>query len=204
MSTKEIKICEYYFSPISPWSYLGHERLVNLAQKYDVKIDIKPLDIVQLFGASGGIPLAKRAPQRQAYRLQELKRWSDFLQIPLHVQPTFFPVSGDLASKLILATQLAHGTQCAMQLAFSTMQAVWADEQNIAEAATLINLANQLDLDGNALIKSAEVTSIHNQYQQNTQQAIAANVFGTPWYVYKGEAFWGQDRLDFLERAFAA
>jgi len=204
MRAKDQRICEYYFSPVSPFAYLGHERLLAMAAQHHIKIDMKPVDTGQIFAVSGGAPLAKRAPQRQAYRLQELQRWSDFLAIPLHVQPAFFPVSGDLASKLLISVQLAHGTDAALNLCTHIMRAVWAGQKNIADEATLCTLAEQADMDGTALLKSAHLPGVAGQFQQYNQQAIAANVFGVPWYVFEGQPYWGQDRLDFLHRAFAS
>ncbi len=197
------KICEYYFTPQSPWTYLGHARFITLAQKYGVEVDAKPCDLGKIFNVSGGLPLAKRAPQRQAYRLVELKRWSIFLQIPLNVQPKFFPVSGEPASRLIIATKLAHGSEAAIELSGVIMRALWAEEKNIADADTLIALASLCGHDGKALQKSSETASVQTEYERFTEQAIAANVFGSPWYAIDGEGFWGQDRLDFVEREFA-
>lgn len=198
------KVCDYYFAPHSPWSYLGHQRFIDIAGKYKVKIALKPCDLSRVFAASGGLPLAKRAPQRQAYRLLELQRWSDFLQVPMHVQPQFFPVTPDPAARLIIAAQIAHGNEAALALSTSIMRAMWVEQKNIADEATLIGLACDADLDGKQLVKSAETAAVQADYERNTNDAIAANVFGAPWYVYKGEGFWGQDRLDFLERAFAS
>ena len=198
------RVCEYYFSPISPWAYLGHQRLLNLARHYGIKIEMKPIEIGQVFSVSGGLPLAKRPPQRQAHRLLELQRWSEFLSLPMHIQPAFFPVAADPAAKLLIAAQLTHGTEVALNLCGVIMQALWADQKNIADNGTLLELAEQLELDGVALLKSAETSSVAAEYQRHTQQAIAANVFGVPWYVFDEQAYWGQDRLDFLERAFAA
>lgn len=197
------KICDYYFAPHSPWSYLGHQRFINIATKYKIKVAIKPCDLSRVFAASGGLPLAKRAPQRQAYRLIELRRWSDFLQVPMHVQPQFFPVTPDPAARLIIAAQIAHGNEVALNLSTAIMRAMWAEQKNIADEATLIGIACDADLDGKQLVKSAETSAVQTDYDSNTNDAIAANVFGAPWYVYKGEGFWGQDRLDFLEREFA-
>jgi 2-hydroxychromene-2-carboxylate isomerase len=197
------KVCEYYFAPQSPFAYLGHARFVALAKQYGVQIELKPCDLGKVFSVSGGLPLAKRAPQRQAYRLVELQRWADFLQVPINLQPKFFPVSGDLAAKLIIAAQLAHGTNAALELTTAIMTAAWAEEKNIADEETLTALAAAHELDGKALVKSAETASIQTAYDQYTDNAIAANVFGSPWYVIDGEGFWGQDRLDFVERAFA-
>ncbi|MNR78093.1 2-hydroxychromene-2-carboxylate isomerase [compost metagenome] len=196
------KICEYYFAPQSPWAYFGHARLIALAKQYDVQIDMKPIDLPKLFSVSGGLPLAKRPPQRQAYRLVELKRWSAHLGLPLNLQPKFSPASGDAASKLIIATKFAHGTDAALQLTGAIMHAFWADEQNIMDADTLSGLANAAGYDGAALVKASETTSVQNEYEQFTNDAMAASVFGAPWYIVDGEAYWGQDRLDFVERAF--
>ena len=198
------KTCEYFFAPQSPWAYLGHARLIALAEQHGARIEVKPCDLGKVFSQSGGLPLAKRAPQRQAYRLQEMARWSEHLQIPLNLQPAFFPVSGDMAAKLIIATQLAHGNAAAMQLTGSIMQALWAGQKNIADADTLAALAYDcegVELDGRMLLKTAETSAVQNQYEQYTNEALAANVFGSPWYIVDGAGFWGQDRLDFVERA---
>jgi 2-hydroxychromene-2-carboxylate isomerase len=197
------KLCEYFFAPQSPWTYLGHERFVQLAKKYGVQVDVKPMDLGKVFGVSGGLPLAKRPPQRQAYRLVELKRWSEFLQMPLNLNPKFFPVQPDAAAKLIIATKIAHGNEAALGVAGAAMRAVWAEERNIADADTLAALANTCGYDGKSLLKSSETASVQAEYDRYTEQAIAANVFGSPWYQYEGEGYWGQDRLDFLERAFS-
>jgi 2-hydroxychromene-2-carboxylate isomerase len=197
------KVCEYFFAPQSPWTYLGHDRFAALALQYGVQVDIKPCDLGKVFGVSGGLPLAKRAPQRQAYRLVELKRWSEFLQMPLNLQPKFFPVPGDPAAKLIIATKLAHGSHAALNVAGGVMRAVWAEERNIGDADTLAAIASECGHDGKSLMKSSETASVQAEYDRYTDEAIAANVFGSPWYVVDGEGYWGQDRLDFVERAFA-
>ena len=95
------KVCEYYFAPQSPWCYLGHQRFVDLAKKYGVKIDVKPCDLGKVFAISGGLPLAKRAPQRQAYRLVEMQRWSDD---PTHLAVR--PERGSLPSRIPIPRQI--------------------------------------------------------------------------------------------------
>ncbi len=197
------KICQYFFAPQSPWTYLGHARLVAMAKQHGVAIEVRPFDLGKSFSVSGGLPLAKRAPQRQAYRLVELARWAAFLGIPLNVQPKFFPVSPELAAKLILATRLALGVEVALDLAHAIMRGLWEEEKNIGDAETLVQIANSLELDGRQLLKTSETASVQAEYDRNTDDANAANVFGAPWYVFEGEGYWGQDRLDFLERAFA-
>lgn len=195
---------DYYFTPQSPYVYLGHVRLAEIARRHGAQIRMKPTDLGKVFAVSGGLPLAQRPAQRQAYRLVELARWSAFLGLPLNTQPAFFPVSGDAASRLIIATQLAHGTARAMELTGLIGRALWAQERNIADSATLAELAGQLELDGATLLKAAEAQAVQEEYERHTQDAISAGVFGAPWYVYNGQPFWGQDRLDFLDRALAA
>ncbi len=195
------KVCQYFFATHSPWTYLGHQRFVALARQNNVQIDVRPFDLSKVFGVSGGLPLAKRAPQRQAYRLLELARWSEFLGVTMNLQPKFFPVSPDLSSKLVLATRLAHGVDKSLELAGAVMRALWAQEKNIGDEETLVQIANSCGVDGRLLIKSSETASIQAEFDRNTDDAAAANVFGSPWYVLDGESFWGQDRLDFLERA---
>jgi len=197
------KICQYFFAPHSPWSYLGHERFVAIARQHGVQIEVRPFDLNKVFGVSGGLPLAKRAPQRQAYRLTELARWSTFLNVPMNVQPKFFPVSPELAAKLIVATRLALGVDVSLELSSAIMRGLWAEEKNIGDEETLVQIANSCGLDGRMLFKSAETASVQAEYDRNTEDATAASVFGSPWYVYEGENYWGQDRLDFLERAMA-
>jgi 2-hydroxychromene-2-carboxylate isomerase len=197
------KVCEYYFSSASPYTYLGHAAFVALAHAHQVQIVLKPFDLGRVFSVSGGLPLSQRPVQRQNYRLIELQRWSEFRQLPLTLQPKFFPVSADLAGRLVVAAQLAHGTEAALPLIGAISHALWADEANIADETTLGGLANGLGLDGAALLKVAQGANAQATLAQHTDDAIAAGVFGSPWYVYEGQPYWGQDRLDFLGRAFA-
>ncbi|GLC92042.1 2-hydroxychromene-2-carboxylate isomerase [Cupriavidus sp. TA19] len=198
------KLVDYYLTPQSPFVYMGHARFTAIAERHGVQVNLKPCDMGKVFSVSGGLPLAQRPPQRQAYRMVELKRWSAFLDLPLNPEPTFFPVSGDAASKLIIAAQLAHGTARALQLTGAIGAAVWAQQRNIADAATLAQIADETGLDGAGLVKASEAQSVQAAYAQNTQDAVSAGVFGAPWYVFDGQPFWGQDRLEFLERALAA
>jgi 2-hydroxychromene-2-carboxylate isomerase len=193
----------YFLAPHSPWTYLGHDRLVALARNAGAHVDIKPFDLGKVFGASGGLPLAKRAPQRQAYRLLELARWSEQLGLALTPQPTFFPIPPDSAAKLIIAARTSLGGEAALEVAGAVMRALWADDKNIADDDTLAQVASNCGFDGRMLVKSAQTAGVQEQYERNTDDAIAANVFGAPWYVVDGAGFWGQDRLDFVERALA-
>jgi 2-hydroxychromene-2-carboxylate isomerase len=196
------KNVDYYFTPVSPFVYLGHERFVAIARARQATIAVKPIDLGRVFPVSGGLPLRQRAPQRQAYRLVELKRWSSFLQIPLNPQPAHFPVSGDLAAKWVLAV-LERGTQPALDFTGALGRAIWAEDRNIADRDTLAAIATTLGHDAAALDERANAPDIAKRYDVLTQEAIERGVFGAPTYVFGGELFWGQDRLDFLDRALA-
>ena len=194
-----LETIDYYFTPQSPWTYLGHARFVAMANAAQATVRIFPVDYGRVFAASGGLPLGKRAPQRQAYRLMELARWRDFSGLPMNIQPQFFPVAGDDASRLITAVDQRDGTQAALRLAGAVFAAVWEHELDIASPDTLAALLTQCGLSADALALSRSAPTQHT-YDANTEAAIAAGVFGAPSYVVDGEIFWGQDRLDFLQR----
>jgi carboxymethylenebutenolidase len=194
---------DYFFAPQSPWTYLGHERLAAMARRHGVTVRVKPVDLGgRIFPISGGLPLGQRAVQRQRYRLVELERFSTWLGMPLNLEPRFFPVAGDPAALLIVATDLAHGSEAAMNLTGRVLRAVWAEERDIADAATLGALLAEAGLPA-PLLDAARGEAARARYDAYTQEAIDAGVFGAPSYVVGGEIFWGQDRLDFVERRLA-
>ena len=190
---------DYYFAPQSPWTYLGHTRFSALVQASGAQVRLLPVDLGAVFAVSGGLPLGKRPPQRQAYRLVELRRYSQHLGLPMVVQPRYFPVSGDDAARLIIAVDQQDGSAAAMRLAGAIFTAVWAQERDIASSQTLAELLQESGLPLTRLEQSRS-PEVQQQYEANTRQAIDGNIFGAPTYVVDGEMFWGQDRLDFVER----
>jgi 2-hydroxychromene-2-carboxylate isomerase len=198
------KTVDYYFSPISPWTYLGHARFADMAQRHGAIVKVKPVDFGKVFPVSGGLPLAKRAPQRQAYRMVELKRFRDYLKMPLNMQPRFFPVPADLAAQYIVAAGRTGGSGAAMRLAGAALRACWAEERNIADVETLRAICTEQGMNAELLAAAAQTEAVKAEYAGYTEEAVARNVFGAPSYVIDGEIFWGQDRLEFVERALAA
>lgn len=193
---------DYYFATVSPYAYLGHDRFVAIAQKHGATVAVKPINLGEVFPVSGGLPLSKRAPQRQAYRLVELRRWAQFLGKPMTLQPKFFPVNGDLAAYWILAA-LELGSTQAIALAGAVGRAIWEQERNVADAATIQAIAEESGLPAADLAERVQAPEIAEKYAALTQEAIARGVFGAPTYVVADEMFWGQDRLDFLDRKMA-
>ena len=190
---------DYYFSPPSPWTYLGHARFSDMVRRAGASIRLLPADFGKVFAVSGGLPLGQRAPQRQAYRLVELARFSQHLHIPMNLKPRFFPVAGDDAARLIIAVDQHDGVEAAMRLSGAIFEAVWRDERNIADAAVLAELLSEQGLSAQRQ-QQAGTAEVTQRYEANTQQAIDKSVFGAPTYVVDDEIFWGQDRLDFVER----
>jgi carboxymethylenebutenolidase len=193
---------DYYFAPQSPWTYLGHERFAAIARAAGAGIRVRPVDFGQVFPVTGGLPLAKRAPQRQAYRLVELRRFSEHLGLPLNLHPRFFPVASDAAARLIIAVDEHDGSDAAMALTGALMRGVWTDERDIADPATLGDMLATCGLAARRL-DDAQAPAVQARYDADSRHAIALGVFGAPSYVVDGEIFWGQDRLDFLERRLA-
>jgi 2-hydroxychromene-2-carboxylate isomerase len=193
---------DYFLSPQSPWTYLGHERFAAIAAKANATVNVLPVDLGRVFPVSGGLPLAKRAPQRQAYRLVELARFSDFLGLPMNVQPRYFPVNGDDAAKLIIAVDEHEGSAGSMKITGAILRGVWAEQRNIADPAVLQAMLAECGLPSRRL-EDSQSQAVHERYAQDSQRAIDTGLFGAPTYLIGGEMFWGQDRLDFVERRLA-
>jgi carboxymethylenebutenolidase len=194
---------DYYASLNSPWTHLGAARIEELAAKYGASLRIWPVDFGTIFPASGGLPLPKRAPQRQAYRLMELRRWRDFLGVPINIQPKFFPASEALTGPCVIALRETQGDAPAIKLAHRVLRAVWQDELNPGDPATLGRLITEIGLDADAVMRLAGEPRWTERRTADTRMALDRGVFGAPSYVIADEIFWGQDRLEFVGRKLA-
>jgi 2-hydroxychromene-2-carboxylate isomerase len=194
---------DYYVSLNSPWTHLGARRIEALAKKHGASMKIFPVDFGAVFAASGGLPLPKRAPQRQAYRLQELRRWKEHLGIPITIQPKFFPSGEQLTSGCVLAVRETEGDAPAIALAHAVLRAVWEEERSPADATTLAELIKGCGLDAEKVMALGAEPRWQQMRVADTQAALARGVFGAPSYVIGEEIFWGQDRLEFVERFLA-
>ncbi|MDB5398372.1 MAG: 2-hydroxychromene-2-carboxylate isomerase [Rhodopila sp.] len=194
---------DYYASLNSPWTHLGAARIEAMAMANNATLRIYPVDFGAIFAQSGGLPLPKRSPQRQAYRLQELVRWRDQLGIPIQVQPKFFPSSEQHSASCVIALRETMGDQPAIKLAHRVLKAVWQEEKNAGDLATLAALITDIGLDADQVLKLGENPRWAERRIADTQAALDRGVFGAPSYVIGDDIFWGQDRLDFVERRLA-
>ena len=195
---------DYFLSLNSPWAHLGAARLVEIVARHRATLRVHPVDFGAIFPASGGLPLPKRSPLRQAYRLQDMDRWRAHLSIPINLKPRFFPADERLAAHCVIVARETFGDAPSVDLAHRVLKALWQDEANTADPATLALLIAAAGLDPDALLALAQDPAWAERRTADTQAALARGVFGAPTYVVDGEIFWGQDRLDFLDRRLAA
>jgi 2-hydroxychromene-2-carboxylate isomerase len=194
-------IIDYYMTLNSPWTYLGCAPLAKIAKRTGATVNIKPCKFGPIFEQTGGLPLPKRSPQRRAYRMMELKRWRDVRGVPLTLEPRHFPCDEAAATRLVIAAKLQG--RDAHLLSLELGRTLWEREESFADPAAIASAAERAGLDAAELRAAgpadAKLDELHEQY---TQDALKVGVFGAPSYVLpSGEIFWGQDRLELLERA---
>jgi 2-hydroxychromene-2-carboxylate isomerase len=195
---------DYYLSLNSPWAHLGATRIEAIARHHGATLRPFPCDYREtIFPASGGLPLPKRSPQRQAYRMQELRRWREHLGVPLVLTPRHSPLAEDFAAACVIAARETLGDEAAVTLAHRVLKALWEEERDPADRATLSALITEVGLDAAKLLALAEEPRWPARRRADSEAALARGVFGAPSYVIGEEIFWGQDRLDFVDRHLA-
>ena len=193
------KTIDYYFTPPSPYTYFAGPRFKTLAESNNLVVNWKPFDLFAAFALTGQKKVKERSPRIQANRLTELKRWGAFLNMKINLQPRHFPPDPVPSHKMIIAA--IRTGEDVTDLANAYMSACWAEERDIGNTDTVTDIANEQGFDGTALLETSGSAEIQKTLDQNTEEAISRNVFGAPTWIYQGELFWGQDRLDFLTRA---
>jgi 2-hydroxychromene-2-carboxylate isomerase len=192
---------DYYMTLNSPWTFIGSALFAEIAARNNVTVNVKPAKFGPIFEQTGGLPLPKRSPQRRAYRIMELKRWREVRGIPLTLEPKYFPCDDTAAARLIIAAKLQG--KDAHKLSLELGRAIWEREETLVDPDTVASAAKRAGVDAAAVRAAgpsdAELDALHDQY---TKEAVTAGVFGAPSFVLpSGEIFWGQDRLELLERA---
>lgn len=193
---------DVFFTHASPWTYLGWARFRAIASQTGAEVTYRPIQMGPVFEASGGLPLGKRPRQRQAYRLMELRRWRERLGVRINLEPRHFPVDDRKAAHLAIAQQRSGGDPAPLSQAI--MAAIWEQERDVADQETLRAIVAEQGLDPDQLFEAAADPAVQSIHDDNTRQAIERGVFGVPTFDIAGELFWGQDRLDFVERALRA
>ncbi|WP_439498934.1 2-hydroxychromene-2-carboxylate isomerase [Bosea sp. (in: a-proteobacteria)] len=197
----ERPLIEAFYGISSPWAYFGAPRLYDIAARTGARLSLRPIRIIE---ANGGIPLRTRPDPRQAYHAVELERWRRHLGMPLNLKPRFYPCRTiEPAAQAVIAVDGA-GLD-AQSFSFAVQRALWAEERDIADPETLREIAREtLGDEAVPLVAHPQPAAIVAVWHGNLDEAERLGIFGTPTYVVNGELFWGQDRLDFVERAVTA
>jgi 2-hydroxychromene-2-carboxylate isomerase len=190
---------DYYFTLASPWAFLGHRPFLEIARANDVAVAYKPVDLGEVFPHTGGLPLPKRHPARQKYRILELQRWREARGVALKINPKHWPFAAGTANRTIVAVAQAGADPGPYtQRAF---EGVWVRDEDLAQDDKLVALLNECGHDGAKMLAAAKSDAIGTRYAETATEAVERNVIGSPCYVLDGEVFWGQDRLMLLEAA---
>jgi 2-hydroxychromene-2-carboxylate isomerase len=185
----------YFHSLSSPWTYLGGPRLHALIKKHDLEVVLRPTSVV---GENGGIRLRTRPDNRQAYHEVELDRWRKFLNMPLVLRPKYYPSDPQFSTRMVIATDTLGWD--ALNLSHALLHALWSEERDIRDRAVRQSVADRMGLDGGRLVAMEDTPAIMERWHAIHQEALDAGIFGSPTYVFDNELFWGQDRLEFLDR----
>ena len=196
-----------YYSLSSPWAYFGGPKLADIVRRHGAKLVLKPFDFQDVVPRTGGIPIRTRPEPRRTYHALELDRWRGHLGMPLALEPKHYPKDGKPPGWnkppgwMVIAAQ-ERGLD-APRLSHALLRALWAEERNTADAAVRVAVANENGLPGEELLREENSARVQALYKTYSEEAERLGVFGAPTYVLDGERFWGQDRLDFLDRALA-
>ncbi len=187
-----------YFSLLSPWAYIGHAELQGLAAKHGLKVDYRPVALSQVFPESGGLPLAKRHPARQKYRIVELQRWREKRGLHFHLHPKFWPFDPAPGDRIICA--MASAGVDPGKFIGAAFAGIFEQERDLADKAVIAAILSESGYEPHWR-ERGESGEAEIQYQRNLALALQSGVFGSPSYVLDGEVFWGQDRLELLDDA---
>lgn len=190
---------DYYFTSSSPYAYLGHEEIRSVAGRHNVKLNPIPVDLSAVWAVSGQVPLAKRPKIRQDYRRIDLQRVAQRRELPLNVEPKFFPVDASFAD--LCAVALIALGQSPIDFMEKVFTGIWVRDEDIADRMQIEAYLKELGLDAEAVIAKARTPDAAATRKANSDAAVAAGIPGVPGYVLSGEPFFGQDRIDDLEHA---
>jgi 2-hydroxychromene-2-carboxylate isomerase len=187
---------DYFFSTLSPFTYLAGDRPERIAARHGAGLVYRPLDIAALFARTGGTPVGARHEARQAYRFQDLRRQAAKLGMPINLRPAHWPTNPAPSAYAIIAAQAAGGGDLGA-LVRSILRASWVEQRDIAEDEVLRACLSAAGFDpgvaDRGLLAAAE------SYARNLEDAAARGVFGAPSWLVGEELFWGQDRLEDLD-----
>ena len=183
----------------SPWTFLGHNKIIKISKDNGCDLEMLPVNFGEIFPVSGGLPVHKRPLQRQTYRLQELKRWSEYLKINLNPQPEYFPSRSLLPTNVIISLKILNFNNI-FEIANTIMEGLWVKQMDIDDPTNLKKILLRYYKTAEEILEFAQSDVVKKELKKYTEDAIKLSVFGAPTYIIDDQVFWGQDRLDFVER----
>ena len=192
---------EYFYSAHSAFAFLGSARLSSIALGAGASIVHRPYDLNAAMKALGSVTFAKRTqPHKDYFFRREIERWAEHRNVPwLGKDPTHHSNDYTLANCMLVAG-LTQGLNID-RLAHALLKSHWGNDSDLADKATLVDVARLAGVDAKPLLKAASSEEVKAIYEANTKEAIERTVFGSPTYFVDGDMFYGQDRLEFVERA---
>ena len=194
---------EYFYSAHSLYAYIGSRRLTQIAGAAGRTIAHRPMDLRRVVAESGAVPFGKRTQAHRDYFFgREMERWSEERGAPLADSFPRHHANDITLPNCVLIAALEDGRSIDA-LAYRLLEAHWVEDADLADAATLERLAGEAGWDGASLRQAARSDAVLAQYAANTQEAVERSVFGSPTYFVDGDMFYGQDRLEMVERALS-
>ncbi|WP_020591704.1 2-hydroxychromene-2-carboxylate isomerase [Kiloniella laminariae] len=202
-----MKTIDYYYSTRSNFTYLGAARLNALAKKHSRRIVHRPILLSVIMPPIGGMPFDARPTMLRNYAMNDALRCADHLGISLQREPIHHDGPVELPSGIVIAGQRAvtRGEAGDVDLlSLKVLEALWRDDRDIADETVISELCEEANFaDAKALIVEAMSPAVQAELERNCREAIMRGVIGAPTYFVEGENFYGQDRLDFVERALS-
>ena len=192
---------QYYYSAYSAYAYIGHQYFERIVKNSQRQIDHKPFNLIKCIDNIGSQPLSDRTEASLEYYFKrQCDRWPEFRNVEMPGQtPTSHSNAADLADRILIASIFSNKN--IDQLAFKFMLHHWTKNIDLTNENQIKEILISENFDSDELLKIANTKKVIDIYEQNTEQAIALSVFGSPTYFVDGDMFYGQDNLELVERA---
>lgn len=194
---------EYFYAAHSAYAYLGSARFMEIAAKAGRNITHKPYDLrVGILGVGSTTIGERTAGHLDYYFGREVERWSEYRRAPVMKRLPTHHHKSIAPSNTMLIAGIVQGVNID-QLAHAMLERHWRDDVDLADDPTLASIARSVDIDPEPLMAARDSKEVLDIYQANTDEAIERSVFGSPTYFVDGDMFYGQDRLELVERALS-
>ena len=193
-----MKSVEFYFDLGSPYSYLAYYRLLQIAEQQEIQIVYKPILLGGVFKATGNrSPI--EIPVKGAYSILDMRRWAEYYQIPMQMNP-HFPMNTLTLMRILTGVQLLHleKFEQVLKLLFDAM---FGTPQNLNEPTVLAEVLKPSGFSVEDIMSMVQSDVVKQKLITETEQAILRGIFGAPTFFVGDEMYWGQDRLHFVEQA---